>query len=268
MKKLLIAAVLAWPFAAAEAQAPSPSPALLESLPGLSDEQKEEPETAQVQKPDAQKIMSELFVLRLSSKQEQRIASAIDKKAKEFDKLARDYDRTSGEEKKWRYKMNEQRYQLLKITQGMPDLVRDYLDEEQRQTYDAMLDTKNKPAAGDEAAVTRPSAPASEAAVSKPVKKRRVLRKKRPALPPAVGAALPAAEAAAVPAEDEPGQVMVDGEQPARKPAARKKKVLRKKAAAPISSSPAGDVATDEPAGSGSSDKEAPAPEEDAGSYP
>jgi len=90
------------------------------------------------------------------------------------------------------------------------------------------------------------------------VKKRRVLKRKK-----VVTGAEPAP--AAVPAEEEAGQVMVDKEPAAPQPAARKKRVLRKKAAP---AAPAADMGPGEPAGAKPTGQEAPPAEEDAGSYP
>ena len=156
MKKMIIAAALAWPFASAVAQ--NQHHALLDSLPGLGREPKEEPAIEAAQRPDSQKLVWELAALRLSSKQEERLMGAIDKETKKFDKLTKEYDKTSAEEAKWRFKAEGQRQGLLKINQGLPDLIREYLDEEQRQSYNAMLDAKNKPAPKEEPAITEKTA--------------------------------------------------------------------------------------------------------------
>ena len=270
MKKLIIAAALAWPFAMAGAQ--DLSPVSLDSLPGLGGKPKEEPVTESLQRPDPQKIMQELSALRLSSKQEERLLGAIGKKTKEFDKRMKKYDKTSAEEKKWRSEADSQRQGLLEINQAMPDLIRDYLDEEQRQSYNAMLDAKNKPAPEEKQAIAQTPAAPGEIAAPKPVKKRRGLRKKRLTgpYPPKAGGVIPPASASAVPAEDEPGQVMVDKEQgPLEQPARKKRRGLRKKAAAPAKApAPAEDIMANEPAGAKPTGQQSPAAEEDAGSYP
>jgi len=288
MKKLIIAAALAWPFALAGAQ--DQPTALLDSLPGLGREPKEGPVAAAdsaggprqagvteaVQRPDLQKTILELSALRLSSKQEERLSGAIGRKTEEFDRLMNEYDKTSAEEKKWRSKADSQRQELLKINQAMPDLIRDYLDEEQRQSYNAMLDAKNKPA------IAETPAASDEIIAPKPVKKRRVLRKKRRlpapaeaavgATPPSAagGGAIPPAPASAVPAEDEPGQVMVDKEQGAlEQPVRKKRRVLRKKVAVPAKApAPAEDIMANELPGEAPTGNQPPAAEEDAGSYP
>ena len=278
MKKIIIAAALAWPFALAGAQ--DQPPISVDSLPGIGMEPKVAPAAAAdsateaVQRPDSQKTMSELSALRLSSKQEERISGAIGKKIKEFDKQTKEYEKTSAEEKKWRLKADGQRQGLLKINQSIPDLVKDYLDDEQRLSYNAMLEAKNKPAPKEEPAVAKAPAASDETAAPKPAKKRRVPRKKRrlPAPAEAAVGAIPAApgQAAAAPAEEEPGQVMVDKEQgAAQQPARKKKHALRKKAAAPAKApAPEEDVMANEPAGAQPTGKQPPVSDDDAGSYP
>ncbi|PKM98542.1 MAG: hypothetical protein CVU79_02635 [Elusimicrobia bacterium HGW-Elusimicrobia-3] len=197
MKKLIISALLLLP-AAAYCQGLSKTD--LEAMPGLG-----EPRGEAVQRPDARRIMSELSTaLRLSSKQEDRISAAVRKKTAEFEKLMKEYDRNSAEEKKWRFKMNENRYSMLKINKDMPDLVREFLDDEQREAYDAMLEAASKPAA-------------EAAAPPKPARKKVLVRRKKGA-----AAVVPAAE-------EDGGRVMVDREAP--RPGAKKKRVLKKKAA-------------------------------------
>ena len=128
MRKIIISALLLLP-AAAYSQGLSKTD--LEAMPGLG-----EPRGEAVQRPDARKIMSELSsALRLSSKQEDRIGAAVRKKTAEFEKLMKDYDRNAAEEKKWRFKMNENRYAMVKINKDMPDLVREFLDDGQVFEY-------------------------------------------------------------------------------------------------------------------------------------
>ena len=278
MKKMMIAAMLACPFAFAGAQDSSPA----------NEPQEEYVETAQ--RPNSQKIMLELSSLRLSSKQEARLTEVIEKKAKEFDKLMKEYDKTSAEEKNLRYKVSAQRQGLLQINRSIPDLIKDSLDEEQRQGYSAILDAKNKSAPKDEPGAAGAASVADESAAPKPVKKHRVLKKKRRLPVPAEAAveaappssseqeepakegagAIPAApdQAAAAPAEEEPGSVMVDKEQgPIEPPVHKKKRVLKKKAAVPAkAAAPAEDIMANEPAQPAG--QLPPAAEEDAGSYP
>ena len=151
--------------------------------------------------------------LRLSSGQEQRISDAVNRKTAQFDKLMKEFDRNSEEEKNWRYKMNASRYEMVKLNRGIPDTIREFLDDEQREKYDSMVTADNKPAAAVSPAAETP-APAVRA--SKPRKMKRVLRRKKAQ----VQAPAPAAPAAAVPADDEAGQVMVDKEPAARSKAA------------------------------------------------
>lgn len=235
MRKLIISALLLLP-AAAYSQGLSKTD--LEAMPGPG-----EPRGEAVQRPDARKIMSEISAaLRLSSKQEDRIGAAVRKKTAEFEKLMKEYDRNAAEEKKWRFRMNENRYSMLKINKDMPDLVREFLDDEQREAYDAMLEASKKPAAEAVEAAEAAEAP-------KPARKKVLVRRKK-------GAA-----AAAPAAEDEAGQVMVDKEAP--RPGMKKKRVLKKKAAAAPAPAPAPEPAAEPEAGEPAEDYG-----EDVGTYP
>ncbi len=240
MKKLLILALLALPSAAS---AQKLSQAELEEAPAAKGLKTEALESAEpVRRPDAQKIMSELSTaLRLSSKQEERLSSAINKRMVQFDKLMKEYDKNSAEEKKWRYKMNANRYEMLKLNRELPDAIRELLDDDQRQSYNELLLARKNPSA----ASLEQAEAGGEGAAKQGKKKRLVKRKKLP--PPTAG-----------PDEDEAGQTMVDKE---AQPAPRKmKKVLKKK--------PAPKAEAEEPAGARPTGKEAAPEEEDAGSYP
>ena len=255
MKTLLVSLLLSLP-AAVLAQDLNKTD--LEQLPGFAAGKAAAAEdaAAPVQRPDADKIMAELSSsLRLSSKQQERISSAVNKKTSEFDKLMKEYETTSAEEKKWRYKMNETRHGMQTITRDIPDTVREFLDDEQRQTYDGMLEAGSKPAP--EAAVEQ-GRPAQEEGAVKPAKKRRLIKRRKPAAAGADAAPVPAQ------AEEEGGQVMVDKDAAAPQPAGRKKRVLRRKPAP----APAEDLGPGEPAGAKPTGKEAAPEEEDAGSYP
>jgi hypothetical protein len=182
----------------------------LEGTPGLKETGAET-----VRRPDTQRIMSELSAgLRLSSKQEDRIGSAVKKKASEFDRLMKEYERYAAEEKKWRLKANEARYGMLKINRDLPDTVREFLDDEQRESFDALLD-----------AAAKPAGPAAKPAAQRPAAKKKILKRKKAAAP--------------APADEEAGQVMVDGDTPK---AAPKKKVLKKKAPAAVPAEEADDA--------------------------
>ncbi|OGS07038.1 MAG: hypothetical protein A2270_06340 [Elusimicrobia bacterium RIFOXYA12_FULL_51_18] len=253
----------------------------LPGLPGMNTDAAPAEESVQLQRPDAENILADLRgELRLSSKQEERIAAAINKKSKDFDRLMKDYDRNSVEEKKWLYKMNESRHGMVKINKEMPDLVRDFLDDDQRQTYDSMLENIRKSRAAaleaKQAALAVipeikqepvPTEPAVDA--PKPLKKRKLVRKRKLRTGARTGANPPTAPAApaAVAPEDEPGMTMVDkdpsaGDQAVAAP--RKKRSLKRKVSAP---KPRTVAAAVEPAGSKPTGKELPV-EEDAGSYP
>ncbi len=241
MKKLIVCAALALlaPSVKAEEQ-------LLTGLPGIDAVAPAPAVEADIQRPDSQKVLADLGAdLRLSAKQEQRIKAAVDKKSKNFDKLFKEYDKTSAEEKKWRFKANELKYEMTRISKDLPDAIREFLDEDQRQTYDAMLAARKKPA----------EAPAE---VSVPVKKRKLVKRKKAK---AVGES---AAPVSPDMEEEPGQVVVD-----KAPAAPRKKRALKKKATPSVQEPIEDIMADEPAGAKPTGKEAPADaDEDAGSYP
>lgn len=260
MKSLIVSLLLAVP-AAVYSQDQG-------AVPGVDEMKAEAAESGPVQRPDAKAIMSDISAaLRLSSKQNDRISSAVNKKTDEFDSLMKDYEKYAAEEKKWRYKMNEAHYKLAKINRDMPDTVREFLDDEQRQNFDSMLEAKRKPAEKPAAELAQP-APAADGAAQPARKKRLVRRKKLPA--GAAGAAAPAAAAPA--AEDEAGQVMVDkepGAAAAPQGAPRKRRVLRRKApAAPAGEAPAADIMANEPAGAKPTGKEAAPADDEAGSYP
>ena len=250
MRKILILALLSFP---AAVYAQELNDAELDEMPGVKAVKTEAVDSLEpVRRPDAKRIMSELSAeLRLSSKQEDRISSAVGKKTAEFDKLMKEYDKTAAEDKKLRRKMGESRYAMLKINRDLPDTVREFLDDEQRQSYDDMLEAGKKPggAAMDQGA-------GDEEGAQRPLKKKRVIKRKKL---PAGRAAAPAAAQG----EEEAGQVMVDKESPAEKPALKKKRILKKKPL--VRPDP---VEEEEPAGAKPTGREAAPEEEDAGSYP
>jgi len=275
MKKLLLVSALALPAFSAMAQDLPPG------LPGLGTEAAPVAEEAQIQRPDALRILADISPeLRLSSRQEERITAAIDKKGKEFDGIFKEYEKADAEEKKWRYKVNDFKYKMNGVNRSIPDVVRDFLDDEQRQNFDALLEARRnpKPVPLPEVKQEEKPAPAPAAAEEPkpavPAKKKLVKRKKlvRPAAAPAnvqSPAAAPAAEhdTSALPPE-EAGTTMVDKDSSAvnQAPAPKKKRVLKKKIAAPKA---AGDnLAPGQPAGAAPTGKEAPAADDEAGSYP
>jgi len=162
----------------------------------------EEPGAFTVPRPEARSVISDLGVrLRLSAKQEERISSAIQKQTRDFDRIFKEYERAAAEEKKWRYKMNEHRYSLSLISRGIPDLVREYLDEEQRETFDTLLDERRKPVA--EIKKSQPQAAEKPAETKAPAKKRVLVKKKKaPAKPRPAPAAPEPAEEPQQPEED------------------------------------------------------------------
>ncbi|HAH32467.1 MAG TPA: hypothetical protein DCL44_09175 [Elusimicrobia bacterium] len=259
MKKLIIAATLAaWPLAFAGAQDGDVDYG--DNPPEFSSEPKEE-SAGPVHRPDAQEIIIGLSSLNLSSNQEERLNAAINKKAQDFDKLMEGYEENSAEEKKWRLKVTEQRRKLQRITQAIPEIIMETLDEEQRQGYEDILATKKNPAPKGAQAIAGKPAGRYKPAALKPAKKRQA-RKKRLPTPEEAAMAAPAEEA---------GSVMVDKEQGAAAPNVRKKRrIKKKKIMAPAQApAPVEDVAPDESAVAQPTGQEFPASgEEDAGSYP
>jgi hypothetical protein len=246
MKRTFILAALLLPGFSLNAQELPPD------LPGMSPGAPAA-EDAAIQRPDADRILSDLGPeLRLSSRQEERLTGAVNKKAKEFDALFNEYEKASAEEKKWRYKVNELKYKMSSVNRSIPDAVRELLDDEQRQNFDALLEAKRNPKPAlppeiDSAEKTEPAALGAEE--PKPMKKKRLVKRKKL---PRAGASAPAQPAAAAAPENEEGMTMVDKDSSSdQNPAPRKKRVLRKKTAPPA------------PDGA-----EAPAAEGDAGSYP
>ena len=258
---------------------------------------------AEVRRPDAQKVLADLTAkLRLSSQQQERITADVDQKSKDFDKLYSEYARTTAEEKKWRAQANDLKTEMARVYKDMQTAIRDFLDDDQRQSYDALLAARNKQSSlngrqADPAAsgIEAGSAPAPKTVV----KKRKLVKRKKlktgikaappaaeeaPAAAPSVDEGAPAAVSdAGADFEEDSGQVMVDKEPAAAQAAAgpRKKRVLKKKIPAPAPAAPpedsadsepaapAEDIMANEPAGAKPTGKEAPADEaEDAGSYP
>ena len=253
MNKLLILTLLALPAAAAAqelstANLEGAAPAAAQAAPAAD----------QLKRPDAPAMMAELSsALRLSSKQEDRISAAIGKKTKEFDRLMKEYEKNSAEEKKWRARTNENRYGLQKINRDMPDLVREFLDDEQRENFDKLLEARRKPAPAPAETVQAAKGPPPGG----PAKKRRLVKRKKvkgaPGARPAEGA-------------EEGGGVVVDKDAaPSAQPPEPRKKAAKKR---PVSKGEPQAEEPDEPQeaseDAGQSKPAEEYEEEDAGSYP
>gem|GEM_PF-1106357 len=223
-------------------------------LPGMS----QEPAPAQEQpipRPDAMRVLAELGPeLRLSSRQEERISAAVEKKGREFDTIFEDYDKAAAEEKKWRFKVNELKYRLNSVNRSIPDAVRDFLDDEQRQNFDAMLEARRGPKTAAPPEMKPGAVPAPAADTGRPARKKRLIKRRKTPRPAADVSDVPGAAGAAT--EEAAGMTMVDKDSaPEAVPAPRTKRVLKKKQAEP-------GAQAKEPAA-----QEAPAVE-DAASYP
>ena len=99
-----------------------------------------------IRRPEADRIVLSISTkLKLSTRQEERIANALKKEMRKFDKTFDAYQEAEEKEKKWRYKMNDLRHDMLSINMGISDVIRDYLDEEQRETFDKMVEQRMAP---------------------------------------------------------------------------------------------------------------------------
>ena len=99
-----------------------------------------------ISRPESDKILLSVSTkLRLSVKQQERIISALKKETREFDKTFDTYQIAEEKERKWRFEMNDLRHKMLKINMGISNVIRDYLDEEQREIFDKMMEKKMVP---------------------------------------------------------------------------------------------------------------------------
>ncbi len=122
-----------------------------------------------IRRPEASRIVLSISTkLRLSTRQEKRIADALKKETRKFDKTFDAYEEAEEKEKKYRAEMNELRYEMLKINMSISDVIRDYLDEEQKEAFDTMIEQRMAP--------KRPAKKkrVKRKRVKKPVKTRRV----------------------------------------------------------------------------------------------
>ncbi|MBI4655541.1 MAG: hypothetical protein HY746_02215 [Elusimicrobia bacterium] len=132
----------------------------------------------EIQKPNPEAIMADISgALRLSSKQEDRILSAIKKESSMFDDVFQEYENASKEEKKWRIKMNDFRHKLIQITKGIPELIRSYLDDEQRESFDKMIEKKRQSRQEEIKPAGAEKQPPQE--IKSPKKKKKLIRVKR-----------------------------------------------------------------------------------------
>ncbi|MBU4491321.1 MAG: hypothetical protein KKD69_02550 [Euryarchaeota archaeon] len=99
-----------------------------------------------ISRPEADKIVLSVSTkLKFSAKQEERITDALKKETSKFDKTFDDYRIAEEKEKKWRSEMNNLRYEMFRINMGIPNVIRDYLDEEQKEAFDRMIEEKMAP---------------------------------------------------------------------------------------------------------------------------
>ena len=99
-----------------------------------------------IRRPEADRIVLSISMkLRLSTKQEERIEDALKKETRKFDKTFDDYQEAEEKEKKWRAEMNDARHDMLMINMGISNVIRDYLDEEQKEAFDKMVEQRMTP---------------------------------------------------------------------------------------------------------------------------
>jgi hypothetical protein len=99
-----------------------------------------------IRRPEADRIVLSISTkLKLSTRQEERIADALKKETRKFDKTFDAYQAAEEKEKKWRSEMNELRHDMLSINMGISNVIRDYLDEEQRESFDKMVEQRMTP---------------------------------------------------------------------------------------------------------------------------
>lgn len=99
-----------------------------------------------IRRPEADRIVLSISTkLKLSTRQEERIANALKKETRKFDKAFDAYQDAEEKEKKWRFEMNDLRHDMLKINMGISDVIRDYLDEEQKEAFDKMTEQRMAP---------------------------------------------------------------------------------------------------------------------------
>jgi len=152
------------------------------TLPAFSQEETADPG---IQRPDSARILNSISAdLKLSSKQEEKIAKAMDRKTKDFDKTLADYEKNMKELKKFEYKVNELKYEMLKINKALPDVIREFLDDEQKIKFDEKLNPK--PAKEEPKELKGGKAGGTPAGTgAQPKKKKRVLVRKKKAQPKA-----------------------------------------------------------------------------------
>ena len=130
-----------------------------------------------IRRPESTRIVLSISTkLRLSTKQEERITNALKKETRKFDKAFDSYRMAEEKEKKWRAEMNNLRYDMLKINMGISDVVRDYLDEEQKEIFDTMIEQRMAPKKTPKKKRKR----VKRKRVKKPVKTRRARPAKKP----------------------------------------------------------------------------------------
>jgi len=166
-----------------------------QDLPGMGQPVAESIEPELGERIDTEKVIDELSpMLKFSSRQEERVRSAIRSEEQKYRKIEDRYQQARSEERKWRVAANDLKYELNKTSKNVPDIVRPLLDPEQRELYDKVLEAKKMARAGPPVMTSAPAAvdpsagaaPAVETAVPQsaqqiaPVKKKkRVIRRKK-----------------------------------------------------------------------------------------
>jgi len=136
----------------------------------------------EIKRPEPMTILNLISTeLRLSSKQEDRIKKSLEKEVKDFDKIMSEYEKKYKELKKLEYETNELKYKMIKINKNIPDVIREFLDDEQKIKFDKIINPPPKKESKEvKEEKKEPDEKISEQ--TKPTKKKKILvkRKKKP----------------------------------------------------------------------------------------
>lgn len=164
-------------FAAAALGLASACPCFSQEDPGMIKPPPIEETESPIEKIDASRVVSDLTMpLKFSSRQEERVKSALQDVEKEFGKLEKEHQAAREEARKWRYKINDLRHEMLKLTKTIPDAIRPLLDPEQREKFDAMIEQAQEAKRREQQVSQEP--PAGDIPPGQPVRRKR--RVKRP----------------------------------------------------------------------------------------
>jgi len=136
----------------------------------------------EIKRPEPRGILNLISTeLKLSSKQEDRITKALEKETKDFDKIMSEYEKKHKELKKLEYETNELKYKMIKINKNIPDVIREFLDDEQKMKFDKIINPSPKKEV-QEVKEEKTTTPQEISEQPKTPKKKKILvkRKKKP----------------------------------------------------------------------------------------